>query len=346
MIEYLAMTNIRPPTSQNVRLRVETDDGMIATLNTNKIQKDSRGRYASTSEEFSLNWDQAPTSHTANTCWQLKKNGPNYVNIWWQETYGIAWSQVYMAPCNGGSWQRFPPEWFTMTQEPDAPMLSFEVVQGNFIERRMPSFFPVISLNNLFRIDDTTKDYIFTDTNSLLTVNRLILINSARTITCRFKTTPNTKGLLLDLGGTLRVVLDGANITFAWNGRALTGTSHTFSGALTTSGQYNYLYINWRADYKYRFPNRITFAAGPQEAFLNSAIDVQSMSNNVVSFTSENNVPLYDPKNDYAQFKVGAIGASPKGVAIKHIRFFDYELHNEQIAKDINGTFEMAFPFS
>jgi hypothetical protein len=344
MIEYLAMTNIRPPTDQNVRLRVETDDGMIATLNTNKVLKDARGRYASTSDEFSLNWDQAPTSHTANTCWQLKKNGPNYVNIWWQETYGIAWSQVYMAPCNGGSWQRFPPEWFTMTQEPDAPMLSFQVVRSEFIERRMPSFFPVLA--SQFGINSETKDFVVNDSSAIATINRLILINSARTITCRFKTTPNSKGLLLDLGGTLRVVLDGPNITFAWNGRALTGTSHTFRGALNTSGEYNYIYINWRADYKYRFPNRITFAAGPQSEFLNSNINVQSMSNSVVSFTSENNIPLYDPRNDYAQFKIGAIGASPRGVAIKNIRFFDYEMLNEQIVKDINDGWEMEFPFS
>jgi hypothetical protein len=344
MIEYFAMANLRPPTDQKVRLRLTTDDGMIAALNTNNIRWQSRGRYASTENELSVNWDQAPTEHTARTCWSLRKNGPNYVNLWWQESFGITVSEVFYQDCESPkAWERFPPSWFTLTQEPDAPLISFQITAGNFVERRMPTFLAMRTGRTT--VDAETKEIVFSSNDSFFSIERNIRINAFRTWTCSFRTTSTTKGRLFDLGGTMRIFIDGANVRFTWSGRTLT-VDHSFSNVLNTTGEYNYIYFNMRSDYQRKYPNRITIAAGTHSDFVTGNVNVQLVGNNVATFTSRNDDPLYDPDRDNSTISSGGIGIGPKDVRIKNVRFFDYELLNDQIVRDIQDKWEMKFPIS
>jgi hypothetical protein len=344
-VEFLAMTNLRPPTDEDIRLRVDTDDGMIVTLNSRENVKNTpRGRFTSTNNEFTMNWDQAPTTHVSQTCWKLRGNGPNYVNVWWQESFGGALSRTFYKSCSGpDAWRIVPPQWFTMTQEPEAPMLSFQLVQGNFIERRMPTFFPVRNNTSLFTPIDKTEEILIASNNSFMTVGRSILVNSFRTLTISFRTTKMTKGNLLLFGG-LGIVLNGPSVTISWAGRTLQA-SHTFNG-LDTLGGLNYIYLNFRSTYENTYPTTLTMAAGSHSDFLSGRINVRSQSDNVKTYTTNNNDPLYDPINDYATLTIGGSGNAARDATIKNIRFFDYELHNEQIQKDIKNEWLMKFPIS
>lgn len=142
--EYYSITNLRPPTDQKIKMRLETDDGILYTLNKEANGVSTRGGYFDTPDSFGANWDQGPTQHNANKCWDLKGNGPNYVMGFWQETGGYAHSQIYYAPCNGGQYGTIPLDWLTLSQEYDAPMFSWQGmtdVNNNigFAERRMPT---------------------------------------------------------------------------------------------------------------------------------------------------------------------------------------------------------------
>jgi hypothetical protein len=101
-----------------------------------------------------------------------------------------------------------------------------------------------------------------------------------------------------------------------------------------------------RSDYQRKFPNRITIAVGTFSDFLTGNVNVQLMGNNVASFTSRNDDPLYDPQNDHSKISSGGVGVGPKDARVKNIRFFDYELLTDQIVRDINEKWEMKFPTS
>lgn len=125
-VEYYVVVNVRPPTTMDVRLRLETDDGMMWVLNKNIDSVGTRGFNMDTSTDFIRNWDQAPTQHTSSQCWKLVGKGPNYIMGFWQETGGWAHSQLFYTDCTQSTYQRIPPAWLSLTQEPDAPMFSWE----------------------------------------------------------------------------------------------------------------------------------------------------------------------------------------------------------------------------
>jgi hypothetical protein len=348
-VEYLALTNLRPPTTQQIRLRLENDDGILYTMNTNLDSVNTRGKFSDSPNSFGANWDQAPTRYDAKTCWSLKANGPNYINGWWQETGGFAHSQVFYAPCNGGSWQAIPTEWFSLTQEVDAPMLSFQATDAGFIERRMPTFFELVqSGTNLVTTTRTELPYSgllnFIPKTGSATLKRAMAMNAWRTMTISFIPGMNaTSSILFSNGTNLTIRLQGQDVQFEFRSATLTAT-HVARNVLVLDGKTpHYIYLNMRSDFDSRYPNRLTLAVGTHQAWLSGAISLGVLGNNVQSFTTAGNQPLFN-KSDSMQVQIGDKNRIiTAAMQLGFLRFFDYELDTRDILRDLKSDWQMAY---
>jgi hypothetical protein len=348
-VEYLALTNLRPSASQSIRLRLETDDGVLYTINKEADSESTRGKYMDSADSFGANWDQPPTRYDAKTCWSLKANGPNYINGWWQETGGYAHSQVFYSPCTSVTWQPLPADWFSLTQEVDAPMLSWQATDFGFIERRMPTYFELIqSGTQVIKTNRSDLPY-----SSLLQIipksgsavlKKTIALNAWRTLTFSFIPGSNaTSSIVLSNGNTFTVRIQGQDVQFEFRSATLTAT-HVARNVLVLDGKTaHYVYINMRSDFDAQFPNRLTFAVGSHQAWLNGSISLGVLGNNVQSFTTAGNQPLYS-KSDSMQLILGDKNRIiTAAMQVGFLRLFDYELDNRDILRDLKNDWQMVY---
>lgn len=347
-VEYLTLVNLRPPSEQKIRLRLETDDGILYSKNVQTDTKATRGKFFDTEDTFGANWDQAPTKYDQKTCWTLKANGPNYINGWWQETGGYAHSQVYYAPCNSTAFQKIPSEWMTLTQEVDAPMLSWQGGEFGFVERRMPTYFE-LTLSGASQKQIAEPSYPFgsvlefTKTSSAQ-VKRNIAANAWRTFSMSFipGANFNDQRVLVSFG-PLKISVAGKNLLFEYNSATLNARK-LCGNVLTTDGKTpHYIYVNLRSDYESTYPNRITFAVGRTQQWLSGSITRADGNNNVATFTTTNNSPLFNT-TDSAQLILGDINRVMSAEAqVAFVRLFDYEVDDRDILRDIKNEWQMMY---
>jgi hypothetical protein len=352
-VSYIATANLRPPQDTSIRLRLESDDGIIYTLNKDINPAGTRGQSIHTTDTLGANWDQGTTRHDARMCWNLKGQGPNYILGFWQETGGHAHSAVLYAPCTGTQFQPIPSNWLSLTQEPDAPMLSWEGIQTRggarqFIERRLPFAMgmnaspqtsvvansgsaAIPKIGALLRLRNNGSGFAMTTKN--------FAMNSWRTLTSQFLINSMADGAILRYG----------SIEFGIQNRmAICSIS---SGALKVrhawpvqagSAPY-YFYINMRSDFDGKYPNRLTMAFGLASDFRSGRINVQQEGPSVVSFTTNQNTPLYT-QSEAAKLELGdKTGRKTADVSVAYLRLFDYELNSTDVQRDIQNTWLMEF---
>jgi hypothetical protein len=343
MVEYLSIVNLRPMNDESIRLRLETDDGILYTKDKNLDPSLARNSVVDTADTFGANWAQPPTGYNQKNCWNLRKGGPNYILGYWWEQGGGAHSQVYYTPCSGGNtWARLPSSWMTLTQEPNAPMLSWQKINKDgtifFQERRMAYFMNLITSGT--QIVPTGLQLI---NNSFAETNRLLAMNSWRTLTCLFTAEQNSTSSVLFTLGPLSVGIQGTNLSVRFQSASIQ-VDKTFSNVLSLSAnEPNYLFINMRSDFEGKFPNRVTIAVGKAAQFVNGSINVGGISPNVASYTTVASAPLY-ASNDAFKLQLGHTGRSATAKAIvRHLRLFDYELASRETIRDIQDTWEMQF---
>ena len=212
MIDYYALANVRPPTDMNISLVVTTDDGMAWSLNTEANGNKNKGVtvdvgssiYAATKTGlFSVNWDQAPTKHASGSPWILRAGGPNYIVGFWHQAFGWSFSSIDYKDMATGLVKPFAPQMMTLTQEPDAPMLSWQARESangtiSFSERRFPSLMELMMASTA-RIDTSGRLQI--GSNGYASVKKFIGMNSWRTLTLLFTATTTTmQGISADCG--------------------------------------------------------------------------------------------------------------------------------------------------
>ncbi len=359
-VEYFVITNVRPTTDMKIRMRLETDDGVLFTLNREVDSRTTRGRLFDTDDTFGANFDQAPTGYNQKMCWDLKSAGPNYMMGFWQETGGFAHSQVLYAPCNGGSFQPFPNDWLTLTQEPDAPLFSWQGLRNRdgilgFNERRMPSTMGMATSPQTTVVAQTAATGIG-NVNAVLQlkqngngfgqVARNIASNSWRTLTILFSTNArNPNGKLLDFG-PLQMSITNGRFVASWSSATLNvnTSGQPLSWTIPSSGRtYYYAFINMRSDMKSQYPNRLTVSFGPASEFLAGRISVANLAGNTTTFTTTGSAPLYNI-SDAAILYVGDRNTqSTADVNLAFVRLFDYELNDTDVGRDIGNTWLMKF---
>lgn len=355
-VESLAMVNIRPPSEQKVKLKIRSDDGFIYSKNKLFDPFQTRGKSFDTNNMFGANRIQAPTTYEQKSCWTLKANGPNYINGYWEETSSVANFELDYSPCDQTSWKLMPPEWMNLTQEPDAPMVSWEVVQGEFKERRMPYFFDfrvtggTISTRNLDYYP-YVKELSLGSRAANVQLLKQIAFNSWRSIGLQFFASENTSGsttgfILLQIGDALTVRLLGKDVLVTLNTATLPNVQKRFTNVIdNTNSQPNYFFINCKRDggQTQSFPNRITFAVGTSAAFKSGSITVEIQSNNVASFTTSGSQPIFTA-TDSAQMSLGDKTAVSSAICtVGALRLFDYEMTTSDVLRDINNVWKMKF---
>lgn len=359
-VEHLVLANLRPPTEKQIKLKITTDDGVYYTLNkyTDHIatRQTSTRNLVSTEDSFGANWIQAPTTHLQSSCWTLKANGPNYIQGYWQESGGFARLNLTYANCNGVSYHEFPSEWIYLTQEPDAPMISWEYSeQGAFVERRMPKFFELRQMGTTLK-DQTKANYPYqkelqlTDRTSFAeTINYSIGMNSWRTITATFHTTNQNTGnssgyILFSLGDNFSVSILGANLIFKLSTANLS-VNKTFTNVLDTTGtNANYIYLNCRSEVANTFPNIFTIAVGKLNDFKNKNINLGLNGANVEIFTTVNRRPVFNQTDSAKLYFGDRSGQASAKASIGALRFFDYELDSGDLARDAKNEWLMVYP--
>jgi hypothetical protein len=347
-VEYLAMVNLRPPSKQQIRLRLETDDGILYSKNVQNDTRATRGKFFDTQDTFGANWDQAPTRYDQKTCWTLEANGPNYISGWWQETGGMARSQIFYAPCNSTAFQRIPSEWMTLTQEPDAPILSWQGTEYGFIERRMPTFFE-LTLSGATTAQVKLPAYPFSTVlgftkTASAQIRRNIAANAWRTLTLSFipGANFNDQRVLLSFGA-LKISLAGKSVLFEYTSATINSRKLCPNVLITDGKTPHYIYVNLRSDFESTFPNRITFAVARNQQWLSGAITRADGNNNVGAFTTTNNVPLFNT-TDAAQLILGDPNRVMSAEAqVGFVRLFDYELDDQDIMRDIKNGWQMMY---
>jgi hypothetical protein len=358
-IEYYSFTNLRPPTDQSVKLRLTTDDGMLVALNKNVDGKTTVGSGFDTSSMFGANWPQGPTQYTQNTCWNLAANGPNYFMGTWNQGGGPYTSQILYSPCTAAAFTDIPASWFTLTQEPDAPMLSWEgrkLESGvlEFKERRMPTVME-LRINSKAAIQETPstappKIGAMLRLRSIPTANgngitmRPIAMNSWRTLTVAFTAKKNFDGVFLNLGpftASINTTGNDNNLNFSWDSATLR-TNGVLRGTITADDStLHYLQVNMRSDYKSMFPNRFTIAVGTAADWKAGRVAPGSKGN--ASYTTTQNQPLYSSSDSFPL----VLGDKNVGVsadaAVYFARLFDYELDQNDSIRDIDNAWVMSY---
>lgn len=350
-VSYIAINNVRPPQDMSIRLRLEADDGIIYTLNKDVDPVGSRGQTIQTVDALGANWDKQ-SSQIVDTkqCWNLKGQGPNYILGFWQETTGRAHSVVLYAPCSGNQFQPIPSNWLTLTQEPDAPMLSWEGIQTRdgarqFIERRLPfamamnaspqtsivASSTIPKIGALLRLKQTGSGFAMT--------NKLFAMNSWRTLTSQFLINSMADGAILRYG-SIEFGIQNRMAVCSFQSGSLK-VRHAWPVQAGTTPYY--FYVNMRSDFEGKYPNRLTMAFGPIADFRSGRINVQEEGPSVVSFTTTQNAPLYS-QSEAAKLELGdKTGRMTADVSIGYLRLFDYELNSTDVQRDIQNAWLMDF---
>jgi hypothetical protein len=357
-VEFYSITNLRPPSDQKIKIRLETDDGVLYTLNKQVDGNATRGGFFDTADSFGANWDQAPTQYTANKCWELKGNGPNYVMGFWQETGGFAHSQIFYAPCSGGEFGAIPLNWMTLTQEADAPMFSWQGMRDandnlGFTERRMPTVMGLDTSAKTTIIESSVIPNIpaalklRNNASGFASSKRNIGGLSWRTLSLCFScnTRPDGVQILLTLG-QLQIGLSGSSL-FMYLPSA-SGSGRYGMPLTVFDGKTPYYFVcNMRSDFNNQYPNRITCAFGSVSDWKSGRVVFGQSGPNGASWTTTGNTPIVSPTsadklvlgNDgqqYPQF-------TSADANINFVRLFDYEMDNTDILRDINNSWLMAF---
>jgi hypothetical protein len=347
-VGYIALFNLRPPEDMSIRLVSLNDDTFILTKDIGSRSNPSGQVYDSGSEfGGGIGW------RGQNNCWNLRKNGPNYISAWWYQYTGPAWSIVRYTNCVGANFstaRALPPEWLTLTQEIDAPVISI----GSGGEHRLHESIGLAG-NNYEFINKPNNTTYYPYTNGLRLNSRDTFVymhthfsmNSWRTLTISFLNSPDNKGRtnghrLLTFSG-LVVNIDDSSVIITWNSATLSITKRFDNVIDNTNTVLNYIYINMRSDFDGTYPNRLCFAVGNSQQFLNGSIQVNSISPNTATYTTPNNAPLYNP-SDYAILKMGIEGTNTAAkVTIGSVRLFDYELNDDDAIRDVKNNWEMGW---
>lgn len=358
-IEFYSFTNLRPSTDQSVRLRLTTDDGMLVALNKNLNGKTSWGSGFDTKSIFGANWSQPRTEYTQGTCWNLAANGPNYFMGTWNQGGGAFYSKILYSPCTSSTFTDIPSNWFTLTQEPDAPMLSWEgrKLDGGvleFKERRLPTVLE-LRINSKAVIQEAAagappKIGAMLRLRSIPTANgnavtmRPIAMNSWRTFTVFFTAKPNSEGIFLNLGpftASLNTRSGTNALNFSWDSATLR-INGSIKGCITADDSTpHYLQVNMRSDYRSTYPNRFSLAVGTVADW--KAGRVVPGSDCHVTYTTTQNQPLYS-SNDAFPLVIGDKNAGiTADAAVFFARLFDYELNLSDSVRDIDNAWVMAY---
>jgi hypothetical protein len=356
---------MRPPTDMSVNFSFITDDGAIIVVNKGFPQGYDSGRHVTTNNQLSSVWPQPPTKYTSQ-CWSLKSSGPNYILGLWNQITGHAKYDLRYSTCAAGESIKVPDTWCTLTQEPNAPMLSFEI-QRNSIgpaiwrEYRQSMQFTMGPSGSARPVADGMRlgNSGAAIMNLGMRINAWRSITIALTIPQSFSSAPwgaNTVRTVFQHGSLKLIIYNngsGWQFILAYND-FLIRLGGDYS---TVSGKQYLVVINQRSDFQNRLPNRLTGASGYLSDWQAGGVIDQNggavsggyrwgtIANgiNSNSDTPIGNAALFGATtSEKPILGDSALAASPD-ITINWIHFFDQELTGDQVQRDAEGKWVRSF---
>jgi hypothetical protein len=364
-VAFAFITNVRPPSDMSVNFSFTTDDGAIIVVNKGFPPGYDGGKHVTTNNQLSAMWPQPPTKYTSQ-CWPLTANGPNYILGLWNQNGGHANYDLRYSPCAAGQSIKVPDSWCSLTQEPNAPMLSFEV-QPNSIgppiwrEYRQPMQFTMGPSGSARPVADGIR----LGSSGAAIMNLRMRMNAWRSITIAltipeaFTAAPwgaNTVRTVFKHGPLQLIIYNngsGWQFILEYNG-FLIRLGGDYSSVV---GKKYLVVINQRSDFQDRLPNRLTGASGYLSDWqaggvinpnggavsggykwgtvangINSNTDTPIGTGALFGATSAENPTLGD----------SGLTRSPD-VTINWIHFFDHELSGDEVQKDAQGKWVRSF---
>jgi hypothetical protein len=313
--EFYMVANIVPPKETSCSIRLSKQNSMIYVTDIDKI----------------------PTLYDPFLCWKLKK-GLNRIFGVWQSTGKVGECNIEISPCNK-VYNKIDPKWLVLTQEPRAPLFSFEGHNKTFHEVRFPNIM-VLVLSPKLKIVETNSIFPLLlqlrrgSESGVATLQRSIMMNSWRTITCAFVAAPG-KGVLFSFG-PLMVNIVGTNIEFKWSSASL-DVKYVFRGLINADSSTPYLaVVGMRSDLDGIYPNRISFYIASFEDWSSGRITTEKFDSQGVTFTTKNFETIYNT-TDSAILTIGHDTVACN-VAVAWIRVFDYEMESDDVVRDVRST--------
>ena len=278
--------------------------------------------------------DKLPLLYDPNLCWKLKK-GANRIFGTWHSEGKISECSIMMSPCPG-KFSSIDPKWLSLTQEPNAPLFSWEGCDKTFHEVRFPNLM-VLALSPKLKVVET--DSIFPlllqlrtgSESGVATLQRPIMMNSWRTLTCAFVAAAG-KGVLVTFG-PLSVSLVGATMEFKWSSASL-DVKHSFRGLINTDSTTPYLaVVGLRSDLDGIYPNRVTFYIASFSDWSSGRITTEKFDVQGVTFATRDLGTVYN-KTDSAVLTIGH-DTIACNAAVAWLRLFDYEMESDDVVRDV-----------
>ncbi len=358
LVQFQMIANLRPSTDSVVRFYLETDDRSRFAINNEQINDPAFVFNYDTQDAMNRWYDQGPTLHADTICKRLQKDGPNYFMAFWQEAYGVADFKIFATQCTGetfkGTGSLVPPSWWSLTQEPDAPMLSFAAQPFRdgasvFTDYRLVSMFYMNWNKSLGVIKQAVSDipgiigYVPIRQGTTGYINRRIRHTAVRTITTVFSMDElpykgSWKQLFYYGDLSVGVSYKGAMPKLYVSGFA-GGRVHEFDVSLDVNKLYHLTIM-------YSSPNK----SSPPSKVIAQLMDIQSAKNasfpsgGVNSTIIEKGSNIFN-KTDKNYFVIGS-QANPANTAsykLYSINFFDYEFSSRHYSRDIQNAWARAW---
>jgi hypothetical protein len=357
-MHFAIVTNLRPNQAENnVAFQVTTSDGTALAVN---ADIDPIRTNVTEPNYFSRFFNQASTQY-ANVCTQLATNGPNYVTIRYYDGGGSASFNLQFRNCSSGEVKTIPSYMFSLTQEPAAPLASFEV-----INRDNSIFFEELRLGRgLFKGTTGGNGRVGIAENTTIAGNLIpyrisggaswqvktrIAYQSLRTISFIWQkdgssTTNSTIFYWLGAGNGLKVGITGSQLTAIWKMGDAT-IQGSAAAPLTGNGPY-YTRITFEAT-DTLLPSKIRIATIPVS--VNDTTQLERDANQTI-LTPSNGILFdrYIRDNNMAGFMgFGAAPgettqSNPVGLLIGFLHLFDYVLDGMKSQLDIAGQWKRKF---
>ena len=333
-VQMIMMTNVRAQGDGRWRIGATTDDGVSIRLNKNYQPINEISWYKSdlskrTSDEMTEYYLQGSTTHVNDACWDFKKGGPNIVVADWYENYGWARFEMFLTPCDNPAQKApIPQDRFTLTQEPDAPFLSFEYTENGLRERRLPALFESPQTGGAYV--DEAKKAVRLMRNGAITLRKPLMTNSWRSITIHWTpyVKPADRQVLCSYGSLFEIYLQGGKTYVKFTGPSLTKTIEWDTNY--TPGLDFIFYINMRSSFEGGAPDIITFGVQQREWY------AAGNWNGGIELLMPGYRPVYNA-SDSGSFVLGTTNGTSADVGIKAVRFFDKELTASDLARDASN---------
>ena len=348
---FVILADLRPGEMKKVQFAFDTKDGVVMTINKDMNNYKSQMN-VSQSDELRRNQSRAMTAYVYNeACTILNPNGNNRIKVYWNNQFvgGLKTFRMMYADCGVAGEQNtakiIPKNWITMTQQLDAPMLSFEYTTSGFQEKRLPEFFPIekSGVNDETRttnfdsantdLNKPNQPFIrFTGSSSSIRVNKLIRSNAISTITLVFNILNGvSEESVLTFGGFsiryvkgsgLRFVVNGVNNTNPLQIPINTGLWHI--AVIRVGGSNSFSRNKLNVDV-FQLPSLLR----SKSVSLTNRFIIEKLSNDIL--------PMLTPQNNFVLGKNGTFN-SPQ-MEFASLRVYDNEITNALVLADARNAF-------